>query len=273
MITSLPLILLFFFKFKTRFVLRLSGLPRLNIFRKLLWQKISTKLFKITSPAEELISELNEKKIFPQKKISFLPDAILNMSEINRKNQKYNSKNLNLIKKKEYFVSAGRLTKQKNFSYLVEEFSKFVENNKDYNLLIFGEGEDEEKIKNIIKKNNLESFIYLMGHTENIYFYMKNSSAFILTSLWEAPGFVLVEAAISNTFIISSNCKYGPSEFLKKGENGFLFSSNKNNALKDKLLEFDNNKLKLKKKIISSKKNCKKYTMFQHSIALKTILI
>ena len=36
LITSLPLTLLFFFKFDTKFILRISGFPKLNIFRKIL---------------------------------------------------------------------------------------------------------------------------------------------------------------------------------------------------------------------------------------------
>ena len=32
------------------------------------------------------------------------------------------------------------------------------------------------------------------------------SDAFILSSKWEEMGFVIVEAALSNLFIISSNC-------------------------------------------------------------------
>ena len=52
---------------------------------------------------------------------------------------------------------------------------------------------------------------------------MKNSKAFILSSLWEEVGFVIVEAAICNTFVISSNCRNGPKEFLMDGKAGFLF--------------------------------------------------
>ena len=41
---------------------------------------------------------------------------------------------------------------------------------------------------------------------------MKNAKGFILSSLWEDPGFVLIEA-MCNLFIISSDCKNGPVEF------------------------------------------------------------
>ena len=48
--------------------------------------------------------------------------------------------------------------------------------------------------------------------------------------------------------------------------------NNKKNALRDKLIEFDNKKLSLKKKIYYTKQNCKKYTIFYHGLRLKEIL-
>ena len=40
LLTFIPLTLLFFFNFETKFILRISGLPRLNFFRKFLWKII-----------------------------------------------------------------------------------------------------------------------------------------------------------------------------------------------------------------------------------------
>ena len=62
-----------------------------------------------------------------------------------------------------------------------------------------------------------------MGFSENIFSYMKKADAFILSSLWEDPGFVLIEAAFCNLFIISSDCKNGPKEILLNGKGGILF--------------------------------------------------
>ena len=47
-------------------------------------------------------------------------------------------------------------------------------------------------------------------------------------------GFVIVEAALSNISIISSNCPNGPEEIIQK--NGYLFQ---NNNLKNLLKKFD----------------------------------
>ena len=54
---------------------------------------------------------------------------------------------------------------------------------------------DKSKILSYIKKNNLENNIFLIGYVENIFHLIARSDGFILSSLWEDPGFVLVEAA------------------------------------------------------------------------------
>ena len=102
---------------------------------------------------------------------------------------------------------------------------------------------------------------------------MKNAKAFILSSLWEDPGHVIIEAALSNLFVISSDCPNGPKEFLLNGEAGLLFQSNKKNELTKTLEEFCNlleEEIKIKK--IKAKKNSFKYTMFRHSLYLKKII-
>ena len=54
-----------------------------------------------------------------------------------------------------------------------------------------------------------------MGYSENIYYFMKRAKAFILSSLWEDPGFVIIESAMNNLFVISSDCKNGPKRIFK----------------------------------------------------------
>ena len=104
-----------------------------------------------------------------------------------------------------------------------------IKNQKDYILVILGDGEQKNYLKKYISSRKLGDKIYLMGRTENVYQYMKKSEVFVLSSLWEEVGFVIVEAAISNLFVISSNCPNGPSEFLDNGTHGILFENNKLN--------------------------------------------
>jgi len=164
------------------------------------------------------------------------------------------------------------LTKQKNFFYLINEISDFLKKNENYKLLIIGDGEEKKGLIKLVNIKGLKDKIYFLGHQKNVFKYLINSEVFVLTSLWEDPGFVLVEAGLGNSFIISSDCPNGPEEILDYGKNGLLFSSNVDTELSKKLNEFCN--LNEKKKYIMKcklKKNIMKYSIFRHYQSFKNI--
>ena len=270
LLTSLPMLLMYFFNFKTKFILRISGYPKLNIMRKSFWSLVSKKIFKVTCPSEELKFKLTELSLFSQNKIFFLPDAIIDIKDYKNK---IKDKNINLPfdDNKKIILAIGRLTKQKNFLYLINEFKKFSSKNDNYILLILGDGEEKKKLHNEIVKYKLDNKVFLLGHVNNVYKYMRISHVFVLSSLWEEVGFVIVEAALSNLFIISSNCPNGPSEFLDYGKNGNLFLSDKSDELLKSLNQFIRDEEILKKKI-KAKKSCLKYTSFRHFKKFESIL-
>ena len=271
LITSLPLTLLNNFSFTTKFILRISGYPKLNFLRRYFWKKISKKLELITCPSITLKSDLIKDNIFDKNKIFYLQDAILNYNKLKKIKKKFS-----LVKKfpnKKVILSVGRLTKQKNFSYLINEFYNFNLINKDYILCIIGEGEEKKNLEKDIHKLDLKDKVFLLGYRNDVYDCMRNSEIFVLSSLWEEVGFVIVEAAVNNLYIISSDCPNGPAEFLNKGKNGLLFKNNYKNELSKTLLEyckFDEKK-KFKDKV-KLKINALKYSKFKHYIQLKKIL-
>ena len=270
LITSLPLILMNIFNLKTKIILRISGFPKLNYFRRKLWKFSEDKIFQITCPTEDLKKYLLNLKYFRSSKVSVLFDPIINLADFIKKK---NIKNLNVVDQKNYFVAAGRLTKQKNFSYLIKEFNKFTKTNPDENLLIFGEGELKKKLNKEIANNNLSKNVKLLGYTDNIYYFMKHSKAFILSSLWEDPGFVMIEAALCNCLVISSDCKNGPREFLLNGKAGILFKNNTDGKLIKALEDFKTlKKIDIYKKKVLAKKNSSKFTMFKHYLGIKNII-
>lgn len=272
LLTSLPLFLNLIFKNKTKIILRISGYPKLNLVRKLFWKLSREIIYKITCPSIELKKQLIKLNLFDLNKVFFLADPVIRLKDINQKLSKVKSKK-DVINKKKYFIAVGRLTRQKNFKYLIEEFRNFIKKEKKYNLLIFGEGENKIKLQNLINSYDLNKYIKLMGYTDNIFEYMREAEAFLLTSLWEDPGFVLIEAAICNLFIISSDCRNGPREILSNGKGGLLFQSNKKGELNNKLIEFLNlDKEKHEMKLLTKKKILK-YTIFRHYKSFEKILI
>ena len=111
------------------------------------------------------------------------------------------------------------------------------------------------------------------GQVENVYSYMKKASFFVLSSLWEEPGFVIIEAGFCNLFVISSDCENGPVEFLNNGKGGILYESNKENALFNSLIKFENMEShEILTKKINLKKKTKEYSIFTHYKILENIL-
>lgn len=273
LMTSIPLLLLLLFNYKTKFILRISGYPKLNFLRSFFWKIVGKKIYLITTPTKLTLNLLCETRIFNLNKIKYLPDPVLNLGEIkDKKNKKENIEKQ--LSSENTILSIGRLTHQKNFNFLIMAFKEINKKYPNLNLVILGDGEEMNKLKNLIKKINLEEKIFLVGYKKNVYDYLKNSKMFVLTSLWEDPGFVLIEAAYMNKTVLSSDCLNGPKELLENEKNGFLFKSN---SLTNFLNKFEgimnaDKKLLFKKKV-SFKKKIKEFTLLNHYKILNSLLI
>jgi len=267
LLTSLPLILYLLFNFETKCILRISGFPKMNFFRLALWRLCSNRIYKITCPTNLTNNYLKKYKFINPNKIVTLYDPIINVKKITQLKKEFLD-----LKNKKFYFSAGRLTYQKNFNFLIDSFLNLKQENDDkIPLLIAGDGEEKIRLEKKVKaqKNNL---VNLIGYKNNIYKFMKNSNAFILASNWEDPGFVLIEAAFCRTFIISSNCKNGPLEFIAK-DGGLLFENNNIEDFKDKIKKFINLSEDEKKKIkLEALKKSKNFTIFSHFTNLNKIL-
>ncbi len=271
LITSLPLFLAFFFKYDTKFILRISGFPKLNFFRKLLWKLTLKKIYKVTCPTNSTKNYLISLNIVDKKKIHVLQDPVLDINKSRKlKNQKYD------LKIKNYLFAAGRLTKQKNFELLIDGFNKIHKNYPKINLIIAGDGELKKKLTFKINNLNLGDKVHLIGFKNNIFNYMKHSQGFILSSLWEDPGFVLIEAAFCRSSIVTSDCHSGPKEIIEDDSYGYIFKSGNLDdfikTLEKFLKDMSDNKRLINSKKIKLLKKVNIYTKFRHFIKLREIL-
>ena len=267
LITILPLILFFMFNFKTKCILRISGFPIMSPLRKFLWSFLLKKVDIITCPTKNTLEYMKNLKIADKTKLKLLYDPAISIREIAEK------KGQNISSYNDDFIAVGRLTKQKNFEFLIRNFSEVVKINNGLRLSIFGEGEEKKKLTSLVTKYNLEQNVTLRTFKQNIFPYMSKSKSLVLTSDWEDPGFVLVESAICRTFLISSNCKNGPVEILDNNKAGLLFEKNVSNdfvrAFKD-FLSMSKEEIMNKKK--NAMKKAKLFTIFNHSKDLHRII-
>ncbi len=228
LITIVPLIINFLLTIKTRTILRISGYPNLHFIRKILWNLTLKKIEWIFSPTNITNNFLIENFPNHKKKFKLIRDPIFSYEDIL------------LIKKlknrrKDFFLSVGRLTRQKNFKFLIKSIYDYNLNNKDnINLLIIGDGEEEQNLKNLVKRLQLTKNIKILGFRKNVKKYMCQAKALICSSLWEDPGFIFIEAGISNLPVITNACPNGPLEIFDKEINGYMFNFNSSENFKKK---------------------------------------
>ena len=269
LMTSLPIFLSLFLSKNTKIILRISGLPKINFIRHLFWKIFAKRIYKVTCPTKSTYDYILKKKIFIKKKMEVLSDPIIDLKEYRlKKIEKFNFEEL---KNKKYIIGIGRLTKQKNFELIINFFKQISNTYPNLNLVIIGEGENKTRLKKLSINLGIEKRVYFLGYQKNIFKYLTRAECFILTSLWEDPGFVIVEAALAGVPIISSDCPNGPKEIIQN--NGFLFQNNDLNDLLIKFKDFLNTDKKLiyRNKVIL-KKRVKKFTLLEHYKKLSQII-
>ena len=270
LIISLPLILFFFFRFETKLIIRISGTPKLNRLRKFFWTLFSKNIHIVTCPTQSTLKKLELLKIFPKEKLKLLYDPVLKVNYINNKKKE---KIDNRFIKTDYILSIGRLTRQKNFPLLINAFKEMIKVYPNLKLIILGDGEDRKKLELLIKNLSLGNNVFLEGYKKNIFNYLHNCECYISASLYEDPGFTLIESGFLNKSVIAADSNTGPSEILNNSKNGFLFRNNDKISLVNQYLQFKRLNIKdVMNKKINLKRFSKKFSIFEHYKNLEKIL-
>jgi len=136
---------------------------------------------------------------------------------------------------KPIIISCGRLTKQKNYPSLIKAIKILKDTGIKANLIILGKGEEEKRLKKLVKDLNLEKEVRFLGFKKNPYKYISRATIFVLSSKYEGFPNVLLEAMACEVPVISTDCHYGPSEIIEHGKNGFLVPVNDEYALAEKI--------------------------------------
>lgn len=118
-------------------------------------------------------------------------------------------------------IAVGRYTYQKGFDLLIEAWSIVQKNHPDWNLHIYGAGDQSSYVK-LASEMQITSSISFHGATENITEKYLDSSIFVLSSRFEGFGLVLAEAMSVGLPCVSFACPCGPRDIIKDGEDGIL---------------------------------------------------
>jgi len=139
-------------------------------------------------------------------------------------------------KNSKIIIFAGRLEKVKDLPTLIRAF-KIVRESIGARLVILGSGSQEDNIKDLISELGLESHVLLTGYVDNPYKYIVKSDVFVLSSIVEGFGNVIVEALSLNVPVVSTDCNGGPREIIECAGAGRLVEPSNPQSLAQAIIE------------------------------------
>jgi glycosyltransferase involved in cell wall biosynthesis len=131
-----------------------------------------------------------------------------------------------------YILYLGRIEENvKNFSLLLDAYAKSELGSSNIKLKIYGQGDDENWLKEKIKERGLEALVSLHPFTPQIAEVLTNAHFLALTSRYEGFPRVLLEALSVGTPVISVDCESGPNEVIDHEKNGLLVENHNTDLL------------------------------------------
>jgi len=191
---------------------------------------------------------------------------ILNKKKITTIYNPYLAKiNHNKNKKDKFLITIGRLQKKKDHENLLKEFYFFSKKNKEYKLLILGHGKLKIKLEKLVDDLKIKKRVIFKGWVNNTLPYLKQAKLFILSSVYEGLGNVLIDAINHNTPCVSTDCHSGPSEILLNGKGGYLVKIKSPKLLAKKIIYSINNYSEALKKNSIAKKKLNRFLIMEQT--------
>lgn len=122
---------------------------------------------------------------------------------------------------KHKIVSVGRLEPQKNRRLLIESFSDVYKKHPEYTLDIYGEGSQENELKQLIVSLGLTSAVILHGNVNDVHRQIADAEMFVLSSDYEGLSNALLEAMMMGLPCITTDCA-GATEAVEDGVDGII---------------------------------------------------
>lgn len=130
----------------------------------------------------------------------------------------------------------GRLSKEKNHSFLIEVFFKFKKHVPNSSLLLIGNGRERSRLLRQISLYNLSKDVIIVNETKRVEDYYQAMDIFIFPSFSEGFGTAILEAQISGIQCVVSS---GVPKEVDIGKLSFLRLEDGSDTWVDKIKELD----------------------------------
>ncbi|MBN2480507.1 MAG: glycosyltransferase family 4 protein [Bacteroidales bacterium] len=194
-----------------------SAIPvRNTLFNRFLFHRIITGIIANSDETKRTILQ-NNSKLFPRENMITLYNGV-NLEALDSQPV------IKMFDRKENEVvigNAGRLVHQKGQRYLVELASILNREGIDFRIVVAGNGPLEPQLKQMALQAGVQNRITFLGFVVNIKAFMEYVDIFVLTSLWEGFGYVLIEAMACRKPVVAFNTSSNP-EIIVQNETGYL---------------------------------------------------
>ena len=119
--------------------------------------------------------------------------------------------------------NVGRLRFEKNQSFLIKIFKKITELKPNVKLLLVGQGEDEQKLKNLASSLEIDEKVLFLGARADVNSLLNAIDVMAFPSLFEGRSVALIEAQVNGVPIVASDTI---SELSKVNDNFYFKSLN-----------------------------------------------
>lgn len=128
-----------------------------------------------------------------------------------------------------------RLVEQKGVSYGIEAFKAVLETQPDTHLVIAGDGDQRETLEKQVNQLGITERVHFLGWRDDAPGVIAALDIFLMPSLWEGFGLVLLEAMSRRVPVIASDVSAIP-EVVSHGETGLLVPPRHIDGLRDAML-------------------------------------
>ncbi len=130
--------------------------------------------------------------------------------------------------------SVGRLTGTKNYALFLRAAKIILQERKDVFFLLVGDGPERHGLEALARRLGIEDNLIFTGWSDDIDKYLAIMDVFVLTSVMEGFGLVLLEAMKFSLPVVSTSVG-GVPEVVAEGETGLLIPSDNDGELAHKV--------------------------------------
>jgi glycosyltransferase involved in cell wall biosynthesis len=214
---------------------------------RFLWLWVQARSSRVLVISDAIRAEMNarhEDLDWKKAQTSYYGISRHEINEIKNTNRNESRKSLGIKQDTLVIGAIGRFVKEKNQLFLIEVFEQYLKTNANSILIILGYGPLESELKMLVAKKGIQEKVKILDRSHSPKDLYTSFDLFILPSITEGFGLVLLEAMAAELPIIASNVGAIPE--VMGMENKFLFDPG--NQLELLSLFVDSTMLEVRKK-------------------------